>query len=78
MLAGKIFEQWIRDRNKTYVCDAPVSTVVDCQSDPEYLRIINAAGMVTPDGMPLVWIAKLKGNKTIERTYGPDLMRAVC
>jgi N-acetylglucosaminyldiphosphoundecaprenol N-acetyl-beta-D-mannosaminyltransferase len=34
--------------------------------------------MVTPDGMPVVWLAKLKGCPNIERTYGPDLMHEVC
>ncbi len=69
---------WIKERQRTYVCVAPVSTLVDCQRNLAYRDVVNAAGMVTPDGMPLVWIAKAKGCKDIERTYGPDLMRAVC
>ena len=36
------------------------------------------AQMITPDGMPLVWLAKWMGDKDIERTYGPDLMKALC
>lgn len=71
-------ENWIRERRKTYVCIAPVSTIADCQSDPQYRKIINGAGMVTPDGMPLVWICRLRGKKNIQRTYGPDLMSAFC
>ena len=34
--------------------------------------------MVTPDGMPLVWIAKSRGFKNIARTYGPELMESLC
>ena len=34
--------------------------------------------MVTPDGMPLVWLSNLKGYPHVERVYGPDLMLAVC
>ena|SRR3990167_6120921 len=71
-------EDCIARKQKTYVCIAPVSTVVDCQEDLEYRKIINAAGMTTPDGIPLVWLGKLRGEKTIERTYGPDLMEALC
>ncbi len=71
-------EDCIVRKDKTYICVAPVSTVVDCQKDTEYRRIINGAGMTTPDGVPLVWLGKLKGEKTIERTYGPDLMQALC
>lgn len=71
-------EQWIGDRRKTYICISPVSTITDCQGNAEYRKIINNAGMATPDGMPLVWIGKLRGKKNIERTYGPDLMLAFC
>ena len=70
-------EECIKQRKKTYICVAPVATIVDCRQDKEYLKIVNEAGMVTPDGMPLVWLGKLK-RKNIERTYGPDLMPAFC
>jgi len=32
--------------------------------------------MVTPDGMPVVWVAHLKGFGRVQRVYGPDLMLA--
>jgi N-acetylglucosaminyldiphosphoundecaprenol N-acetyl-beta-D-mannosaminyltransferase len=69
---------WIKEKFKTYVCVAPVSTLVDCQRDGEYKAVVNRAGMVTPDGMPVVWLGKSKGSKVIARTYGPDLLTAVC
>lgn len=70
--------RWVEDRTKAYVCVTPVSTIVQCQLDPHYKSIINHADMNTPDGMPVVWISRLKGNRQIARTYGPDLMGAVC
>lgn len=70
--------QWVKDKEKVYLCVAPVSTIVDCQKDEAYRRIINGAAMVAPDGVPVVWAAKLKGCKGIERVYGPDLMRKIC
>lgn len=69
---------WITQKKKTYVCVAPASTIVDCQSNKEYRDIVNHADMVTPDGMPLVWLGRAAGHRTIDRTYGPDLMRAFC
>jgi len=72
--ACSFIEECIKQKRKIYVCIAPVATIVDCQRDNKYLEIVNGAGMVTPDGMPLVWIGKLKGEKSIGRTYGPDLM----
>jgi N-acetylglucosaminyldiphosphoundecaprenol N-acetyl-beta-D-mannosaminyltransferase len=76
-LAGRIFEEWIAQKKKTYVCVAPVSTVVDCQFDKTYHDIVTKADMVTPDGMPVVWTARLKGERQVKRTYGPDLMLTI-
>jgi len=70
--------EWGEKKQRTYVCVAPVSTLVDAQRDPKYMRVVNAAGMVTPDGMPVVWLAQSKGCKDIARTYGPDLLLQVC
>lgn len=77
-LAFQEISRWIGSNKKVYICVAPVSTVVDCQEDNDYRDVVNSAAMVTPDGMPVVWIAKLKGYKGIERVYGPDLMRKIC
>ncbi len=77
-LASEQICQWAKDRYRTYVCVAPVATLVEAQRDKFYAAVVNAAGMVTPDGMPVVWLAKLKGCRDIARTYGPDLMRQVC
>jgi len=77
-LACESIGNWIETKKKTYVCIVPVSTIVDCQSDLKYKDIVNGAGMATPDGMPLVWIGKSSKNKTIQRTYGPDLMMNMC
>ena len=76
--ACAVFGDWIETRHKTYVCVAPVSTIVDCRRDAAYRAIVNAAGMVTPDGMPVVWLARAQGFKEVRRTYGLDLMRRVC
>jgi N-acetylglucosaminyldiphosphoundecaprenol N-acetyl-beta-D-mannosaminyltransferase len=71
-------EEWILTRHRAYVCLATVKTITDCHNSPEYLKIINSATMVVPDGMPLVWIGKSIGQKTIERTTGVDLMLKLC
>lgn len=71
-------ESWIDAGSRTYVCVTPVAGVMACQRDPELLRIFNASGMTTPDGMPIVWLLRLLGHRSAGRVYGPDLMRAVC
>ena len=51
---------------------------MESQRDDELRRIHETAGLVTPDGMPLVWIAHLLGHSHVERVYGPDLLLACC
>ncbi|MGP0010108.1 MAG: WecB/TagA/CpsF family glycosyltransferase [Methylocella sp.] len=46
--------------------------------DPEMMSIHQAAGMVTPDGMPLVWVSKWRSNFKIGRVCGSDLMDTLC
>lgn len=64
---------WIENGQKSYVCVTGVHGVVESQSDQELRAIHNAAGLVTPDGMPLVWLGHLAGQRQVERVYGPDL-----
>lgn len=70
--------QWVKEKTQGYICVAPASTLVDARTQNEYRAVVNQALMVTPDGMPVVWLAKMKGCQDIERTYGPDLMRLLC
>ncbi len=69
---------WISRREPQYVCLTSVNGVIESQWDEELRRIHNAAGLVTPDGMPLVWLSRLMGYPYVGRVYGPDLMLAVC
>ena len=71
-------QQWIRDGEPNYVCVTGVHGVMESQRDAELRRIHNDAGMVVPDGMPLVWIARRRGYRFVDRVYGPDLMLAFC
>ena len=76
--ASRVIEDLIEQKKKGYVCVCPVSTILECIRDDHFRRIVNEATLVTPDGMPSVWIGKRRGFKSMERVYGPDLMLAVC
>jgi N-acetylglucosaminyldiphosphoundecaprenol N-acetyl-beta-D-mannosaminyltransferase len=69
---------WIARGEHHYVCVSGVHGVMESQTDPALKGIHNAAGLVTPDGMPLVWLSRLHGYGTTDRVYGPDLMLALC
>lgn len=77
-LAVQAFDEFIRRGERTYVCVSNVHILTECQRDPVLRRIHNHAGLVTPDGMPLVWVSRLFGRKEVARVYGPDLLVAVC
>ena len=76
--AGDAIAGWIASRDPHYVNVCTVHTVMECQKDPGLRHMVNASGLATPDGMPLVWLSKLRGYRRTERVYGPDLMLAVC
>ena len=73
-----VIEGWIAQREAHYVCVSGMHGVMESQQDERLRRIHNTAGLVTPDGMSLVWLCKLKGERGVERVYGPDLMLALC
>jgi len=48
--------------------------VMEAYDSPSYQQVINQADLVTPDGMPLVWMLRRMGYPNQERVYGPTLM----
>lgn len=76
--AGHSIDSLIKGKKKKYVCVVPVSVIMVCQDNDDYKDIVNKAQLATPDGMPVVWLGRLKGHKNVRRTYGPDLMLYLC
>jgi N-acetylglucosaminyldiphosphoundecaprenol N-acetyl-beta-D-mannosaminyltransferase len=73
-----LLDHYITTGLQTYVCVTGVHGVMESRRDEQLRRIHNAAGLVTPDGMPLVWWARWRGWGHTERVYGPDLLLACC
>ena len=73
-----LFDRWISERRREYVCVADVHVVMQARWTPQYRMVLNGAGMVTTDGMPLVWLCRLERGRHVERVYGPDLLLAAC
>jgi N-acetylglucosaminyldiphosphoundecaprenol N-acetyl-beta-D-mannosaminyltransferase len=68
----------VRSNQRGYVTVTNVHGVSEAQHDPILHDIFNRALLATPDGMPLVWMGKLQGHRSIRRVYGPDLMLNLC
>ncbi len=70
-------DQWISSGRLDFIVLTGAHGIVEMQSDHELLKINNLAGLTTPDGMPVVWLGRLKGHQNIEKVYAPDIMSAV-
>lgn len=76
--ARRLVGEAIDERRRGYVCVTGVHGVTEAQTSDEFKGILNGAFLNTPDGMPMVWMGKLAGSRTIDRVYGPDLMLNLC
>jgi len=65
---------WIDRRETAYVCVTGVHGVMESHRSPALRAIHNAAGMVVPDGMPLVWLLKMAGFRDADRVCGPEFL----
>ncbi len=72
-------EQWIAARGGCrYVAVTGMHGVTEAQHDAALKSILNAADLVVPDGMPLVWLGRMRGHALRRRVYGPELMLTFC
>ena len=72
-----IVNDWIEKGRREYICVSAVHLLMECQQDTALKEGVNKAGLVTSDGMPLVWILKRQYPKA-QRVYGPDLTWKLC
>jgi N-acetylglucosaminyldiphosphoundecaprenol N-acetyl-beta-D-mannosaminyltransferase len=70
-------DRWLQHRHLSYVTLTGVHGIMESVRSGEILRVHNEAGLVLPDGMPLVWLLWQGGFKFADRVYGPDLMLAL-
>jgi N-acetylglucosaminyldiphosphoundecaprenol N-acetyl-beta-D-mannosaminyltransferase len=69
---------WASRGESRCVCEAPINVVMECYDHPDLRRCINEMALVTPGGMPIVWLMRLLGVRRQPRVYGPDLTLRVC
>src|SRR5260370_894345 len=72
-------EDWIARRERCrYIAVTGMHGVTEAQHDSEFKTILNSAGLVVPDGMPLVWIGRRHRFDMPRRVYGPELFATFC
>jgi N-acetylglucosaminyldiphosphoundecaprenol N-acetyl-beta-D-mannosaminyltransferase len=70
--------QWSKRNLSKVVCVANVHMLTEASWDARLADVLQEADMVTPDGMPLVWMIQLLKRSHQDRVAGMDLMQAVC
>ena len=72
-------EEWIARRERCqYIAVTGMHGATEAQHHAQFKTILNSAGLVVPDGMPLVWIGRRHGFDMRRRVYGPELMATFC
>jgi N-acetylglucosaminyldiphosphoundecaprenol N-acetyl-beta-D-mannosaminyltransferase len=70
-------DRWIRQGYRAYVTLTGVHGIMESVRNEEIRRVHNMAGLVLPDGMPLVWMLRHGGFKFAGCVRGSDLMSAL-
>jgi N-acetylglucosaminyldiphosphoundecaprenol N-acetyl-beta-D-mannosaminyltransferase len=68
---------WAQERQSRALFFAAVHMVMKSIENPAFLRQLNGAGTIFPDGMPLVWALHALGESSAQRVCGPDATAAV-
>ena len=59
--ATALVTQWAMQGESRYICEAPVAMVMESYDRGDYQALINSADLVTPGGMPIVWMLRRLG-----------------
>jgi len=52
--------------------------IAESRQNGQFRQVLNAADLVVPDGMPLVWLARVRGYQLRHRVCGAELMDGFC
>jgi N-acetylglucosaminyldiphosphoundecaprenol N-acetyl-beta-D-mannosaminyltransferase len=70
--------KWAARRRSKVVCVANVHMLMEAHRNSEFAAVLSTADLVTPDGMPLVWLMNLLGAWRQNRVAGMDILLALC
>ena len=76
--AIKTIDKLIINRKPSYVVTPNVDHIVKIETDEEFKKVYKNADLILTDGMPLIWISKIKKNPIKEKISGSDLFPKVC
>ncbi|MDC0834001.1 WecB/TagA/CpsF family glycosyltransferase [Geitlerinema sp. CS-897] len=74
----QVILSWASHRERRTVCVANVHMLVEAHSNPSFAKVLERSDLVTPDGMPLVWMLRLLGASGQDRVAGMDVLYSLC
>jgi len=74
----QIILKWAIACESRTVCVANVHMLMEAHWNPEFASILKNADVVTPDGMPLVWMMRRMGARYQDRVAGMDILQRLC
>jgi N-acetylglucosaminyldiphosphoundecaprenol N-acetyl-beta-D-mannosaminyltransferase len=69
---------WGAEGGARAIAAANVHMLIEAADDAHFRNQLNRFDIITPDGMPLVWLLRRRGYPNQSRVYGPNLMLHVC
>jgi N-acetylglucosaminyldiphosphoundecaprenol N-acetyl-beta-D-mannosaminyltransferase len=73
-----ILMEWAKSHLSKVVCIANVHMLIEGHRSQGFAQVLQGADLVTPDGMPLVWMLRLMGAIEQDRVAGLDVLMAAC
>jgi N-acetylglucosaminyldiphosphoundecaprenol N-acetyl-beta-D-mannosaminyltransferase len=76
-IAIEEINRWVQQGHRSYVTLTGVHGVMEAVRNEAVRQVHNAAGLVLPDGMPLVWLLWRGGFEFADQVCGRELMPAL-
>lgn len=70
-----ILSHSIKEKQNLCISATGAHGIIEAKKNRRFKEILDSFYLNLPDGMPSVWVGRLKGAKKMERCYGPDFFR---
>jgi len=74
----QLIMRWAKAHVSKVVCVANVHMIMEAHWHSDFNTVLESADLVTPDGMPLVWMIKMLGAYNPSRVAGMDILLSLC
>jgi N-acetylglucosaminyldiphosphoundecaprenol N-acetyl-beta-D-mannosaminyltransferase len=74
----EVMLKWASRHESKVVCVANTHMLMEAYWHPALSSVLKSADLVTPDGMPLVWMMRLMGAFEQNRLAGMDILWSLC